>query len=74
VLHLERLLATQVTDAPVTTMAESIVLLQTWDGRVALAVDRCGAVGPRGDDDVLDVTTLVTPWLAPERDESEVDR
>jgi purine-binding chemotaxis protein CheW len=74
VLQLERLLAPDVTAVPVTTEAQSIVLLHAWDGRVAFAVDRCGAVGPRGDHAVLDVTTLVTPWLAPERDETEVDR
>jgi chemotaxis signal transduction protein len=74
VLELERLLASTVTAAPVTMTAASIVLLHAWDGRVALSVDRCGAVGPVSDGDApLDVTALVTPWLATERDESEMN-
>jgi chemotaxis signal transduction protein len=75
VLDLERILAGSVTPRPVTTVAESIVLLSGWGGRVAFAVDRCGAVEPlRASTETATVADLVTPWLATANEEYEVDR
>jgi chemotaxis signal transduction protein len=75
VLDFERIVTGSVTPRDVTTHADSIVLLSGWEGRVALAVDRCGQVTPRGvDDEALDVAAIVTPWLATENEEHEVAR
>jgi chemotaxis signal transduction protein len=75
VLDFERIVTGSVIPRDVTTEAASIVLLSRWDGRVALAVDRCGQVLPQGEtDEVVDVPAIVVPWLATGNEEHEVGR
>ncbi|MCU0647210.1 MAG: chemotaxis protein CheW [Gemmatimonadaceae bacterium] len=74
VLDFERIVTGSVIPRDVTMEAASIVLLSRWDGRVALAVDRCGQVLPHDADDVVDVPAIVMPWLATGNEEHEVGR